>query len=741
MARHGLKVVLPALLLLQSAMALGLDWRQEQAVMDSLARVHPRQRYSWLRDRSLEGMFGPTGEAPDADGLVCAGRWSYGPAYDVDCRVSAGDTLIALGRGSGVSLVRFSRTAPQELELLADVNAERILNQVMLRDTLLLVGTNAGLEVYNVSDERRPSRLSWIKTGCAGFDLKDSLAYITWYDTFKLYSIADPANPYRVGWCRDSGGSVTVAGNTAFLADRSGLHAVDVSNPAAPHRVGSWGTYIISAQARGNICCVTQDTPEDRFTVLDVSNPAAMVPLSYLSGVGGWDVHLGGQFAFLSGFHVVDLADTAHVRLVGSMGLSGYKYGVWGESGFDKALVANELDGLVLVDIQNPSNPVFDTAALGAGSALDLEIHGSLCYVADEGGGLKVVDVANPTAPNLLGQLDTLGVTEGCYTAVVDDSFAYMGWFNTPFFRVADISDPTRPAPVGFCNPFEYAQDMVLRDTLVYCAEDYRFQVVNVARPRSPTVVGTCNLPERSRNLCVRDTFAYVAQGYTGLIILSVAQPAAPRELGRYVSERSTHGVWVEDTLAFIAEFDSGLTIVSVARPQSCYKVGSHTTAGWAYDVLVQDGIAYLSCADGIRAFDVRNPRAPQEAGFQPTPYYGWRLVYGAPYLYVACADAGVGIYETCSVGVAEPEPPASRASLLLRPSPVRGRLLVELDRGVRMSTVRVSDVAGRTVLLSKGGQQGNTAEFDVGELSAGLYFVEVVAHGGSSVKGKFVTQ
>ena len=76
--------------------------------------------------------------------------------YDVDGRVSPTDTLVALARGSGVSLIRFRRTDSVELELLADVNAEGLMHRVWVRDSLLYVGSAAGLEIWHIADERSP---------------------------------------------------------------------------------------------------------------------------------------------------------------------------------------------------------------------------------------------------------------------------------------------------------------------------------------------------------------------------------------------------------------------------------------------------------------------------------------------------------------------------------------------------------------------------------------------------------
>jgi hypothetical protein len=42
--------------------------------------------------------------------------------------------------------------------------------------------------------------------------------------------------------------------------------------------------------------------------------------------------------------------------------------------------------------------------------------------------------------------------------------------------------------------------------------------------------------------------------------------------------------------------------------------------------------------------------------GFAPTPYAVWRVAYDAPYVHAVCSNAGVCIFETTQVGVAEPK-------------------------------------------------------------------------------------
>jgi hypothetical protein len=239
----SLAAVLLGLALATSVLARVPGFEEYRAVQESLSRVHPRMRASWLRERGIEDPYYTAVRRPDSgQGLVEVGRWSYGPSYDVDGRVTPSETLVALARGSGVSLLRFSRQDSLSVELLSDINAKGLMCRVKVADTLLYVGSRGGLEVHNFADEQNPVRLSWTPIPLNDFALQDSLVYtISGDNSFRIYNVSNPASPVFRGACADSGDLVSVAGNAAFLGGRWGLYVVDVTNPASPYRGISGG--------------------------------------------------------------------------------------------------------------------------------------------------------------------------------------------------------------------------------------------------------------------------------------------------------------------------------------------------------------------------------------------------------------------------------------------------------------------------------------------------------------------
>ncbi|MFO7652096.1 MAG: hypothetical protein R6X13_12250 [bacterium] len=410
------------LLLGAAAEARPMDVFDHAAVLESLSSVHPRQRGRWLTERGIElpGWNAPLPQAPgDSTGLVEVGRWSYGPSFDVDGRVTPAETILALARGSGVSLLRFARSDRVALELLCDINAGGLVNRVRVRDSLLFVGSRKGLETWDIADERNPARLSVLGTALNDFALQDSFAFVISDDSFKAYSIADPARPWRIGACRDSGVAIGVTNNAAFLGDRWGLYVVDVTNPAAPHRLTALGYATECVSARGDYCYITTYNPNQsgdiEFRVLNVADPGTPYQVGMVDQAGGYDIELCDTFAYCSGdgevneMTVVSVANPSQPRQVSRANTPGWSMGIWVNGRASSAFVGCHWEGLNVYDVRNPAAPIRDTWLLGADEAVDIHIDNGRAYIANEMAGLKILDITDPTRPTLLGSYDSSG--------------------------------------------------------------------------------------------------------------------------------------------------------------------------------------------------------------------------------------------------------------------------------------------------------------------------------------------
>jgi hypothetical protein len=272
---------------------------------------------------------------------------------------------------------------------------------------------------------------------------------------------------------------------------------------------------------------------------------------------------------------------------------------------------------------------------------------------------------------------------------------------------------------------FNPPEDMLIRDSFVYCAEMRRLQVVNVARPREPVLVGSCVLPDESGGMSLQESLAFVPNAPTQVV--NVADPAHPVVVAQI--DRYAWNVFVKDTLAFFAG-GNGLFIYSVADIHSPCLIDSIAWGANVFDVVAVDTLAYVGCRDGLRLLSISDPAEPRLLAFQSAPYLVWRLTYAEPYVYAACSEAGICVFETTQTAIAEPGELRPRAAgvVALTPNPAGAQAALRVaQRSDSRWSIVARDATGRRVdVPTMMDRVGGLMKLDLSLMGSGVYFVEV---------------
>jgi hypothetical protein len=706
-------------LILISLFLSSIVWAREfsPAIEDSLRSIHPRMRARWLKVRGIEDPYYSKPFIPDSQNVRLVGKWGRGPSAEVTGK----DSLVFVSLGSEVAIVKITGTGNPQV--LSEIQSQGFTYQSILKDSFLFIATGrGGVEIWNVSNLLNPVFRNRIPV-MADIFLSDTFLYTISTDSFKIYSITNIMNPYLIGACRDSGYTVFVSGNYAYLGDRWGLYVLNVSNPQNPYRVSvlSGGAEVGGVWVEGNHCYYTTGSG---LKIANVQDPAIPWEEGSLPSIGGSDIYKLSYFLYLPGFDIIDVSDSSNPTQISHLDLPGWEEGVWANNPFGYAFVADHWEGLQIIDIHDPVNPHLDTALLQADIAYDIDIHSSLAIIANYFDGLRIVDISNPSTPIEIGSYDTIGQYPNFLTAVARDSFVFTGdWY----FLSIGITDPIHPILVGTTSIFNTPEDMVLRDSLVYVAENYKFEVFNIARPNQPRLVGSCNLPDDAYGMCLKDTFAYIANQYAGLKIINVAQPNNPYVAGTFSLSGWTNGVFVKDTIAYVASLDIGLRIVNVKNPQSPFEISSVPT-GQTYDVVVKDSFAYVGCIT-LKVINVFDPLNPFEVGHYTTPYRVRRTYVDSNYIYCACFSAGMSIFENLLTGIKEEERSQILPTFSVSPNPVFDRVVIRLNikQGGKYE-VCIYDALGKSVVsktlnLDRGSKE---EVINISNLSDGVYIVSI---------------
>src|SRR5512136_486621 len=196
--REGGRVKFPVILLLGLALAspaLGREpsFQEHTAVQESLSRVHPRMRASWLREHGLDDSYYTTFHRPESTGLKCIGRWPWGPSWELAGR----DTFLYLGSGSGVRILSIADSVHPRM--LGQIVARSLVSQVVVQDSLLFVACGSwGAQIYAVSDPANPRELGSMDATISDLCVKDTFCYAVGGDSLRIYSVANPSQPTRI---------------------------------------------------------------------------------------------------------------------------------------------------------------------------------------------------------------------------------------------------------------------------------------------------------------------------------------------------------------------------------------------------------------------------------------------------------------------------------------------------------------------------------------------------------------
>jgi hypothetical protein len=731
MSNSGKTILAAILMAAFCASALGREpaLAEYRAVQESLSRVHPRIRASWLRERGLDDSPYATFRKPDSgSGLRAIGRWPWGPSWELCGR----DSLLFLGSGSGVRILSISDSIhPRQL---GQIVARSLVTQLVIRDTLLFIACGTwGAQIYSVSDPANPVELGSMDAVTLDLCVRDTLCFTVGGDSLRIYNVADPQLPVQLSAARDSGELVVVSGTHVYAA-WDGMNVYDVSNPLSPNRINTRGgkCYTLFIQDTLLFCSAIQPS---YFAILDISDPLDIQQIGYISGYGGHALYVDDSFAYLScaydheGIFVINVTNPTNPQVRGSYDPEGTEnYDPYVPTPLSYGYLASDYGGLKVVDLHNVDLVTEASSSFEAHQAVDLSIDGSLAYVADQAAGLRILDVSDPTRPATLGIYDTIAVLD-VRSAVARDSFAFITYWGDRrrFLRVLDVSNPTAPtfaAEESCRNP---PDDMVLRDSFLYCAEVNQFQIFNVARPREPVLVGGCVTTDGINfGLVVQDTFAYLIGDV--FQVINIARPSAPVVVSSTAGGAA--GLAVRDTFAYIPSGWDSVYIYSVANPASTRRISSIPCGVWPWDAALGESKLYIATSDGwgVDVYDLADPGHPARRGRASAPTDIRRLCYHDGHVYAALWNAGIAIYETTAAAVAEAPPAVVRrgAGMSVHPSPTRGRVVLELPPGLDRS-ISVLDAAGRRILLAETAHGGERAiPLDLSQLKGGVYFIEV---------------
>jgi len=498
-------------------------------------------------------------DVSDPSSPTLAGSWqvAYSGVNAKDIAVS-GDYVYLATFKKGLRIFDISTvSAPQLVGAYDTFNVQGVS---VAGDYAYVADYSEGLKIIDVSTPSDPVLAGSYENLYRSYDVavKGSYAYVA-DDThgLQILNVSDPANPTHVGgYTTKNSRDVFVDGSYAYLANGgSGVEIVDIRNPAAPIHVGKFDDN--SGTAQGVVVAEQVAYVANHvggLQILDVSVPAAPSLLnSYDTHRYSWGVEVNGSYAYLAAYRdgliSVDISDPANPVAVDTnrWNSSPQAYGL--DVSDDYAYVAQGGRGLAIFDLSVPSSPALVTEFdLGNESIKEVKIVGHYAFCANSyyketknsTNALCVVDISDPTSPLFVGGYKTGG---NAYGVDIQGQYAYLA-ANKNGLQILDISNPIHPVFVGayervpfteFDSQRPFAKCVAVSGQYAYLADSgATLDVINISDPQNPVRSGFCHLGwAGSVDLVVKYPYVYIAAipggfGKIGLWIVDVSDPENP---------------------------------------------------------------------------------------------------------------------------------------------------------------------------------------------------------------------
>jgi hypothetical protein len=295
----------------------------------------------------------------------------------------------------------------------------------------------------------------------------------------------------------------------------------------------------------------------------------------------------------------------------------------------DMAYLANAEDGLIILDVSDPSNPQ-EVGSYPLENTQSVIVVNNIAYVIEQGqvqdsralsDKLVLIDVKTPSIPRILGEYSPeSGFThQELSNLAVSDQVAYLTLSDR--FIAVDVSVPSQPVTIG---EFSFSSNIsspgvAVSEGIAYLQAN-QLHVVDVRNPAEAVEIGGFDTGWGA-SIVVDERTVYVSSWSEGLIILDISDPAKPIKLGQYLelvgnydllppgaqSRQTLLDVSVSGDMAYLTYnfgedhstwtqiLESGVIAVDISDPTHPAKVDVYSDLDGASGIMAVDDLVYVT--------------------------------------------------------------------------------------------------------------------------------------------------
>jgi hypothetical protein len=248
------------------------------------------------------------------------------------------------------------------------------------------------------------------------------------------------------------------------------------------------------------------------------------------------------------------------------------------------AFVAIYNDGLLILDIDDPTTPEELSRLDTDGLVWRLAVSGTMVYISQRGSpdNLLIVDASDPRVPVLVGNLSLGIVVE---TLAVQGDYVFLACYGESLLRIIDVSDPAHPVEVGNYTTQGTPRELVVANNLVYISDgssspgDFGLRIFDVSDPTNPLQIAAYADPAIDE-FAIYGTLLF-APDSLWLDVFDISVPVSRTYVGRFYHEGIV-GLSANDTVVYAANGNNGLAVIGCENSIDVMSPGSTSPDAFA---------------------------------------------------------------------------------------------------------------------------------------------------------------
>jgi hypothetical protein len=256
------------------------------------------------------------------------------------------------------------------------------------------------------------------------------------------------------------------------------------------------------------------------------------------------------------------------------------------------AYVSNNY-GVSVVDMSVHNAPLRVASIQVNSGVFGLDIVGDILYVGGTSDGLVIVDISNPTNPEVIGNY-----TEGGILSLFVSNnhvFAHRGG---GMLEIIDVSDPSNPSTLSTLNVGTSGHDIAVVGDICYFADPSNgLIVVDVSDLSSPEIIRTVPSTGSAFDICIYEDILYLGRHGSGLRIYDISTPEDPSFLSYFNDGGEVYGVSGNGEYLVLADLQEGAELLNVTDPRNPVEIAEYTNAA-PHNVYYDGTYAYLADQD-----------------------------------------------------------------------------------------------------------------------------------------------